>query len=90
MIPSSCNATSTPQFLQCAEQDWDDKFVVLFAGNVGMSQGLDTVLEAAGLLRDTPNLLFVIVGNGASKPALLAQAEKMKLPNVRVSALSGL
>ena len=60
----------------------DEKFVVLFAGNVGMSQGLDTVLEAAGLLRDVPGLLFAIVGNGASKPALVAQAEKMGLLNV--------
>jgi len=66
-----------------AAQKWDDKFVVLFAGNVGMSQGLDTVLEAAGLLRDTPNLLFAIVGNGASKPALLAQAETMGLQNIQ-------
>jgi colanic acid biosynthesis glycosyl transferase WcaI len=66
-----------------AEQGWDDKFVVLFAGNVGMSQGLDTVLEAAGLLRDTPGLLFAIVGNGASKPHLMAQAEKMGLSNVQ-------
>ena len=65
-----------------AAQGWDDKFVALFAGNVGMSQGLDTVLEAAGLLRDTPNLLFAIVGNGASKPALMAQAQKMGLTNV--------
>ncbi len=65
------------------EQGWDDKFVVLFAGNVGMSQGLDTVLESAGLLQGTPNLLFAIVGNGASKPALMAQAEKLSLHNVQ-------
>ncbi len=66
-----------------AAQGWDDKFVVLFAGNVGMSQGLDTVLEAASLLQGTPDLLFAIVGNGASKPALTAQAQKMGLANVR-------
>ncbi|MGI4789019.1 MAG: glycosyltransferase family 4 protein [Janthinobacterium lividum] len=66
-----------------AEQGWDDKFVVLFAGNVGMSQGLDTVLEAAGLLRDTPDLVFAIVGNGASKPALIAQVAAMGLSNVQ-------
>ena len=66
-----------------AEQGWDDKFVVLFAGNVGMSQGLDTVLEAAGLLQGTPNLLFAIVGNGASKPSLMAQAKQRGLANVQ-------
>ncbi len=65
------------------EQGWDDKFVVLFAGNVGMSQGLDTVLEAAGQLQGTPGLLFAIVGNGASKPSLIAQAQKMGLQNVQ-------
>jgi colanic acid biosynthesis glycosyl transferase WcaI len=66
-----------------AAQGWDDKFVVLFAGNVGMSQGLDTVLEAAALLADMPDLLFAIVGNGASKPSLMVQAEKMGLRNVQ-------
>ena len=65
------------------EHGWDDKFVALFAGNVGMSQGLDTVLEAAGRLRDVPDLLFAIVGNGASKPALIAQVEQMGLTNVQ-------
>ena len=66
-----------------AEHGWDDKFVALFAGNVGMSQGLDTVLDAAALLQDIPDLLFAIVGNGASKPSLMAQAEKMGLKNVQ-------
>lgn len=63
-------------------QNWDDKFVALFAGNVGMSQGLDTVLEAAALLRHVPNLLFAIVGNGASKPALVEQVKALGLTNV--------
>ena len=66
-----------------AEQGWDDKFVVLFAGNVGLSQGLETVLEAAALLQDLPEILFAIVGNGASKPSLQAQAARMALGNVQ-------
>jgi len=63
-------------------QNWDDKFVALFAGNVGMSQGLDTVLEAAALLRHVSDLLFAIVGNGASKPALVEQVRALGLTNV--------
>jgi colanic acid biosynthesis glycosyl transferase WcaI len=66
-----------------AEQGWDDKFVVLFAGNVGMSQGLESVMEAAALLADLPDLLLAVVGNGASKPALVAQVERMGLSNVQ-------
>jgi len=65
------------------ENGWNDKFVALFAGNVGMSQGLDTVLDAANLLRDIPDLLFAIVGNGASKPALMERAKELGLTNVQ-------
>jgi len=61
----------------------DDRFVVLFAGNVGLSQGLDTVLEAARLLTDRPDVLFLIVGNGAAKFNLIKQAEELHLNNVR-------
>lgn len=66
-----------------AEQGWDDKFIVLFAGNIGMSQGLESVMEAAARLADLPDLLFAVVGNGASKPSLMAQVAKMELANVQ-------
>lgn len=60
-----------------------DRFVVLFAGNVGLSQGLETVLEAARLLKDRQEIVFYIVGNGASKPGLVEKAQQMALDNVR-------
>lgn len=65
------------------EQGLDDHFVALFSGNVGMSQGLDTVLEAAQRLADTPDILFLIVGNGTTKPGLIERAATMGLQNVR-------
>jgi len=65
------------------EQRLDDHYVVLFAGNVGLSQGLEFVLEAAHLLADKPAILFLIVGNGAAKAGLVKQAEQMSLTNVR-------
>jgi len=65
------------------EHSLDSKFVVLFAGNVGMSQGLSHVLDAAHIIRDEQDIVFMIVGNGASKPALEDEAAKMKLDNVR-------
>jgi colanic acid biosynthesis glycosyl transferase WcaI len=60
-----------------------DKFVVLFAGNVGMSQGLAKVLGSARLLEDREEILFLIVGNGAAKSGLQAHAEELELENVR-------
>jgi colanic acid biosynthesis glycosyl transferase WcaI len=60
----------------------DDKVVVMYAGNIGLSQGLDSVLEVARLLHNEPEIRFVIVGNGAAKKDLTARAVWMQLDNV--------
>jgi len=60
----------------------DGKFIVLYAGNMGFSQGLDNVLEAAELLQDHSDIAFVFVGDGATKPALQSLAEEKSLNNV--------
>jgi len=64
------------------EHDLDGRFVLLFAGNVGLSQGLDAVIDAAERLRHIPDIRFLIVGNGASKPGLVEKAEHLCLNNV--------
>jgi colanic acid biosynthesis glycosyl transferase WcaI len=64
------------------QQGLHNKFTVMYAGNVGLSQGLETVLEAADQLRDLGNLVFLVVGNGAAKEALERQAGEMGLPNI--------
>ncbi len=64
------------------EHGLEDKFVALFAGNVGLSQGLETLLEAALCLQNLPDLRILIVGDGASKEALVNRAKTMGLHNV--------
>ena len=59
----------------------EGKTVVMYAGNVGLSQSLDLVLEAAAALSYEPDLVFVINGDGAARPALEAKARGMA--NVR-------
>jgi colanic acid biosynthesis glycosyl transferase WcaI len=54
--------------------------VVLYAGNVGFSQSLDMVVEAA---RAMPSVTFLINGDGAARRSLQDQAEG--LSNVRFS-----
>lgn len=61
----------------------NDKFVVLYAGNLGTSQGLECILEAADLLRSKSDIMFVFVGEGASREALQKMARERGLPNVR-------
>jgi len=60
-----------------------ERFVVLYAGNVGLSQGLEHVLAAAQLLAERQDILFLIVGNGSARPSLEGQAFALNLPNVR-------
>jgi glycosyltransferase involved in cell wall biosynthesis len=59
-----------------------DKFVVSFTGVMGFSQDLDTVLAAARLLADKPDIRFLLVGDGVEKPRLQAEAEKQNLKKV--------
>jgi glycosyltransferase involved in cell wall biosynthesis len=60
-----------------------DRFVVLHSGNLGLSQGLETLLEAASLLRDLPDVLFVFQGDGVKRDALAARARALGRDNVR-------
>ncbi len=59
------------------------QFVVLFAGNHGYVSALETVVEAACLLRDEPNVLFLFVGEGSVKSRLALLARQLDLKNVR-------
>lgn len=59
-----------------------EKFVVLYAGNIGLSQGLESVLKAAQSLKDDSAIQFVFVGDGSGKAKLVAEAEQQQLRNV--------
>lgn len=61
---------------------WQERFVVMYAGNIGLSQNLQNVLAAAALLQNHPQIHFLLVGNGAAKESLRQQAQAMALDNV--------
>jgi glycosyltransferase involved in cell wall biosynthesis len=58
-----------------------DGFRVMFAGNIGKAQSLETVVEAAKRLRDRPDLHWVIVGDGHQRPWLEAEVKAHGLEN---------
>jgi colanic acid biosynthesis glycosyl transferase WcaI len=62
-----------------AEHGLADGFVVMHAGNAGLLQGLETVVEAA---RGLPDVTFAVVGGGAGREALAAAARDVD--NVRL------
>jgi colanic acid biosynthesis glycosyl transferase WcaI len=65
------------------EHKLTDKFVVLYAGNLGLSQGLEHVLIAAEQLADHKEIKFVFVGDGSGREHLIAESEHRKLSNVQ-------
>lgn len=59
-----------------------DKFIVTYAGAMGMANNLEIVLEAAATLSDLPEVHFLMVGDGKDRKKLDEVAERLKLTNV--------
>lgn len=60
----------------------EDKFVVLYSGNIALTQGLETLVEAALYLRDLPNIVIVIVGESNAIASLQAYCQDKNINNV--------
>jgi glycosyltransferase involved in cell wall biosynthesis len=59
-------------------------FNVVFAGNLGSVQALETVIDAADRLRDVPGIRFVIIGSGSREAWLRAEVMRRGLGNVQM------
>ena len=60
-----------------------EKFYVCYSGNIGHSQNLELLLEAAGKLRtELPDVRFVLIGEGAAKEALAQKITDEGIDNV--------
>lgn len=65
-------------------REWglEGRFVVGYVGTHGMAHALKNVLDAAERLRGHGRLRFLLVGAGAERDALMADAERRGLHNV--------
>jgi colanic acid biosynthesis glycosyl transferase WcaI len=62
----------------------EGRFVVSYIGTLGMAHGLEFLLQAAAILqRSSPEVLFLLVGEGADKDRIAASAQSRNLTNVR-------
>lgn len=59
-----------------------DKTNLVFAGNIGAAQSVETIVEAANILHDYHELVFHIVGSGSSLEKCRELAESYALPNI--------
>jgi colanic acid biosynthesis glycosyl transferase WcaI len=65
-----------------AANNLNGKFVVLYSGNIALTQGLETVIAAATKLRDMPDIAFVIVGEAKGLQRLRQKCEELGADNV--------
>jgi len=58
------------------------KFVVTYTGLIGIAQGIGVAVEAAELVKDNPNIHFLIVGEGVERDDLIDRVQQLQLTNI--------
>ena len=59
-----------------------EEILYFYGGIIGHAQGLEVILNAANLLRDSSSIQFVIQGSGPEKETLIALKQTLNLTNV--------
>lgn len=59
-----------------------DSFNVVFAGNLGKAQALETVVEAARMLRSDPDIQITLFGSGSMEAWIAGEIAAAGLPNL--------
>lgn len=57
-------------------------FDLVFAGNIGPAQSVETIVEAANILKKHKNIKFHIVGDGLNRKKCESMAQKYNLKNI--------
>jgi glycosyltransferase involved in cell wall biosynthesis len=81
-VPNGCEPATYPASMPFPPAD---PFTLTYFGSFGPVNGLQTILEAAAIVRDMPagrNIRFRLIGDGTARNALQKQAAALKLENV--------
>ena len=57
-------------------------FNVVYAGNIGVMQNVDILVEAAKLMKNDTDVWFHVIGNGVYKEKLEARVKEYGIPNI--------
>jgi glycosyltransferase involved in cell wall biosynthesis len=60
----------------CVEHGLTDKFIVQFSGNFGRTHDIELLLQAAEILADFPDIIFLLVGAGAKTKLIDGKEEE--------------
>jgi len=83
--PASENFKPIPKknnpFLE--EYGWQDKFIVLYSGNMGIGHKLEILIDTAEKLKNHQDILFLFIGEGTKKVILKKLTKERELDNVK-------
>lgn len=65
-------------------QGLDEGFSVVFAGNVGVAQAVEVIVQAAALLKEQADIHFVVLGEGSRWEWMRQEAQKQGLHNLHL------
>jgi glycosyltransferase involved in cell wall biosynthesis len=58
------------------------KFIIGYAGGHSDSNALDSVIDAANIIKEKNNIIFVLVGKGVLKDRLIKKTQELQLNNI--------
>lgn len=64
------------------QEQWRDKFIVLYSGNIGIPHYFDDILEISRRLRDCTDLHFVFIGQGHRRKEVEQYKARHRLDNI--------
>jgi len=73
------HASSEPNKFQ---SQYPGKKIVLYSGNIGLTHDLETIIEAAKILKEEDNFQFVFAGEGGKKSKLMGMTNSYGLENI--------
>ena len=79
---NEASSRNTPGVFLGKHPEARGKFLITYAGNLGIKQGVDVLVDTAELLHDDPRFHVFIIGEGADRPRLMAAAETKHLRNL--------
>ena len=85
LIPNWADTSKIPSVLKSNDfrinNNLSNKFIVTYAGTMSWAQDLETVIEAAHILKDHKDIVFLLVGEGVKKELLMKKSKELKLKN---------
>lgn len=73
---------NTKQNDRYGELRLENKFILSYAGLIGIAQGVNAIIETAIKLKDVEDIHFIIVGEGVEKQSLQDRVIKLGLNNI--------